>query len=591
MKPARNLSRECRLRAHRSPWTALAAVLGALCVPSAEAATYWVGSGAGCTHATLDSAIAAAQANGTSPDFIRLAGAVTLGDLIEITNDTLFVEGGYSVCGGPAGTSRTSIDVPGAHDAFWIHGASPALLRLHNVRVEMGPAAGRILRLEEHGWAQVTNSELLNGQAAAGGNVWMSGADTQLTVESSSRIALGTATSGNGGGIYCEAGGKVIFQYQSFLTQNTAFLSGGGLYLDSCELYWTSYNTATGETPAVSEIAENIALHGDGGGVAALAGSYISATGTHPAVPASLAGNLAGDGGRGGGAYLAGPGTQAFFANAHFYDNTANGPGGALYVEAGAIAEVELLPTYCSLGRGCSEISLNRSQTSYGGGVFVGAGGQTWIRRTTLTGNYTVTASSAAALGALGAGALLVVEGCEIYDNDPNLAAGVESPQIAAGSSASLTVAFSTIVEQTAAPGMAVFENANATTMRLLSSVVQAPRTFTAPPPPATQVHCVIVKETASLPAGAQSVVLVTDPSLIFRLSTPEDYSIFRHSEAQDFCDTSQWDPWSSDIEGQDRGYDDPTFIDILGPFDIGADEWRPEIFADGFESGTLIGW
>ncbi len=578
--------------AMRRSIVAFGALLGVLLGQPAVAATYWVGSGAGCTHATLDAAFAAALANGTSPDFIKVAsGPPPLGGLIEITDDSLYLEGGYGFCGDASGGSPTIISVPGAHDAFWIHGTSPVNLRLRNVRIDMGPSAGRAIRLEEQGRAQLTAATLLGGQAADGGNVWMSGPDTFLTVESGSRIALGEATLGNGGGVYCSAGGTVTLQYGSFITQNTAFQSGGGLYLDDCSLHWHTYNSAAGDIPDVSEIAENGALHGDGGGIAAVGGSYVVATGNEPTMPAILASNYAADGGRGGAAFFADAGTQGYFRNAHIFDNGADGFGGALYVEAGAIVEVELDPSSCSLGRGCSQIVRNRSWTGAGGGVFVGAGGQTWIRRTTLSENYTLTDSSGAALAAYGAGALLVVEGCEIYNNDPNSFAGVESPQILAGNLASLTVAFSTIVEATAAPGMAVFENANAASLSLLSSVVQAPHTFVLPPPPATQVHCVITRETASLPPSAQAVVVVTNPALIFRLTTPEDYSIFRYSEAQDFCDTSQWVPFATDIEGQPRGHDDPTFIDILGPFDVGADEWRPEVFADGFEGGDLGRW
>ena len=569
---------------------AFCALLGGLLGQPAAADTYWVGSGAGCTHATLDAALAAALANGPGSDFVRIAApTVSLGSIVSVTDDWILIEGGYDFCTDPTPDSTSDITVSGAHDAFWVHGTNPSSLYLRSVRVLMGPSAGRVLKIEGQSEVHVDGSTLLDGQAPEGGNVWISGANASIWVERRTRIAWGNATSGNGGGIYCEVGARVWLQDRAFVTENTAFLSGGGLYLDDCELQWSSH--IAGNPTDVSEIAENASLHGDGGGIAAVGGSYVAAFGSEPTMPAILNGNYAGDGGRGGAIYVAGSGTHGGLVNVHVSQNTANGEGGGLFIDSGAELEMELWPATCSIGRGCSELVENRSQSSAGGGAFVAAGGHAWIRRTSIHRNFTVTSSSGAALAAYGPGALLVVEGNEIYDNDPNSFSGVESPQIFAGNSASLTVAFSTIVEATAAPGMAVFNNANAASLRLLSSVVQAPHTFTLPPPPATQVHCVITRETASLPPSAQAVVVVTNPALIFRLSTPEDYSIFRHSEAQDFCDTSQWDPWTSDIEGQDRGYDDPTFINILGPFDVGADEWRPEVFADGFESGDLGSW
>lgn len=559
-----------------------------------QAADYWVGSSGPCTHASVGAAFAAALANGPTPDTIRIAGGSAhypLTALVEVTNDDITVIGGYSTCGNPVpSVNRPVFDVTGAHDAFRVFGPSAGAsgrLRLDTVSIAMDPGAGRPLKIEDNGAVELWYASLASGHAVDGGNVHLSGANSRLEVRFHSAIYGGTASPGDGGGIYCEAGGQIVLESGSQVGGNSAQQSGGGIYLDACDLTFTTWVEAAAGPHGYSDIYENSAITGNGGGVAAVNGATFHALGAHPDDPARVSSN--GAGGSGGGIYVEGAGTEALIANGDLWGNSATGAGGGAAVAAGAVFEMDQDPDHCRRGRGCSRIRTNYTY-SYGGGLVVGAGGVARVLRTTVTENYTKVASGAAALGALGAGANLLVEGSEIYDNDPNGFTGVESSRIGAGVSATVTVAHTTIVEGTSGASTATFEVANAFSMSLQSSIVQANHTFTAVSP-ATQVRCAIVREAASLPVGSLGIATIADPALIFRLSLPNDYALFRYSEAEDFCDTSTYTPTRSDIEGQGRGYDDPTFGNLLGPYDVGADEWQAEVFGDGFESGDTAGW
>lgn len=559
---------------------------------TADADTFRVGVGTGCTHATLELAIAAAAANGPGDDEIFLTSpAITLGGLIEINNQTLSVLGGFSSCAAVAATGRTTLTRTGPSDAFWVHGTATTELRLGEIDLVMGPSAGRGMLIEGPGSTTVylNNSSVTEGQAPEGGNIWIGGASSLLYV-TDSVISLGQATVGDGGGIYCEAGAEVSLDQGSDLHTNSAAGAGGGAFVDGCHLGVSSGWDGIPGGPN-SHIYFNQALSGKGGGIGAVGGASVVLLGSEPSRHVDLSENFALGvaGGSGGGLSLEGVGTQATIWNSWIDGNRSHQAGGGVYVGSGAYFMMGVNPLNCWPGRDCSELINNDSAASGGGGIAVMPGAEAHIRQTEISGNYTGGGGSGAAMAITGAGAILNVEGCTIFHNFHAPPEGTESPRIFAGPASTLTVAFSTIVEDLVAPGMAVLQNNNAVSMRLLSSIVQASKTFTSVPP-ATQVDCVIVRETASLPLSATAVATVTDPALLFNLTTPTDFSILRDSQAEDFCDTSVYTPVTTDIDGQIRGYDDVP-LNAFGPYDLGADEWQPAIFAAGFESGDLLGW
>lgn len=557
-----------------------------------QADEFRVGVGTGCTHATLELAVAAAAANGPDEDGVFLTSpAVTLSGLVEITNQTVYVVGGYSSCTAGGATGRTTLTRDGPTDAFWVHGTATTELRMVAIDLVMGPSGGRGLLIEGPGTTNVylTDSSVTEGQAVEGGNIRISGA-ASLFYAVDSVISRGWATGGDGGGIYCDSGAEVGLDRGSALHTNTAAGSGGGAFVDNCHFGMGSGWDGIPGGPN-SAIYFNEAITGKGGGIAAVGGATVTLLGSEPGQHVFLSENFAVGvaGGSGGGLSLEGAGTQATIWNSWIDGNRSHMEGGGVYVGSGTYFMMEVNPLNCWPGRDCSRLVNNDSAASGGGGIVVMPGAEAHIRRTEISGNYTGGGGSGAAVAITGAGATLHIEGCEFFRNFHAPPEGAESPRIFAGPSSTLTVAFSTIVEDLVAPGMAVLQNNNAVSMRLLSSIVQASKTFTVVPP-ATQVDCVIVSESASLPVSATAVATVTDPALLFHLATPTDFRILRNSQAEDFCDTLVYTPITTDFDGQERGFDDIP-ANAFGPFDLGADEWRPELFAAGFESGDLLGW
>lgn len=538
-----------------------------LAVGSAGAATFRVGIGTGCTHLTVESAVAAAAANGSGFDEIKIAHVTqTLGSLVDVDSHSVALVGGFSSCTAVSPTGQTTLRRFDPTDAFYVHSAAgTAVFSLERITVDMGVSAQRTLRLDGNVQAILIDSVLTDGQAPLGedgGNVWMSGNATLALIRST--ISLGEAQ-GSGGGVYCESGGTVLADGGSVVRENKAGDFGGGIFGQGCTIEvqgWIYLNDSSG----------------DGGGIYATGGSAVALTGPGTEDFRILEMNQAGE--SGGGLFVGGAGTTAIARNAGILGNLAGWSGGGVTVAGGATFTMDVDPATCSIGHGCSSLAANDASIVGGGAINVTAGSSAAIRQTTIRFNR---AAEGVGTVATVFGALLI-EGCEIYTNENLLLPGV-SRFLVAGS---LTIAFSTIDETTEFSD--VFWIQSGATFRLYSSIVQADQTFHAPAF-ATAIDCVITREQASFPAGGTLLLTVTDPTLIFESLAPFDYRLKRGSVAQDYCDTFFYTPVDDDMDNQVRGWDDPTRPNLQGTYDLGADEWRPEIFSDSFESAGTNRW
>ena len=339
-----------------------------------------------------------------------------------------------------------------------MHGTATTLLALEAIDVVMGPSAARGFRIEGPGATTVDlyASSVTDGQAPEGGNIWIGGATSVLFL-TDSVVSLGYATVGDGGGIYCESGAVVSLDRGSDLHTNTAVGSGGGAFMDGCQLGVSSGWDGIPGGPN-SAIYFNEAMTGKGGGIAAVGGAAVTLLGSEPGKHVFLSENFAAGvaGGSGGGLSLEGAGTQATIWNSWIDGNRSHMEGGGVYVGSGTYFMMEVNPLNCWPGRGCSKLVDDDLAASGGGGIVVMPGAEAHIRRTEVSGNYTGGGGSGAAVAITGAGATLHIEGCEFFRNFHAPPEGTESPRIFAGPSSTLTVAFSTIVEDLVAPGMAV---------------------------------------------------------------------------------------------------------------------------------------
>jgi hypothetical protein len=205
----------CRLR--RLLVLRCAPVLLVLAGSAAEAATYVVGSGTGCSHSSVQAAITTAQATpGAHVIRITRSSTWTAQALVINTSQTLDLEGGYASCDqvGADGL-HTVLDGQGGSAApvLLIETGAGGLVRLRRITVQRGDVAG----------------------TGHGGGIFFRGSG-RLELHDS---ALINNIAGYGGGIYAEglgADAELRFGADVIVSANTARYSGGGVYIDGMRL-------------------------------------------------------------------------------------------------------------------------------------------------------------------------------------------------------------------------------------------------------------------------------------------------------------------------------------------------------------------
>ncbi|MBN8480826.1 MAG: hypothetical protein J0L88_04455 [Xanthomonadales bacterium] len=397
---------------HSMPTRVVSAVLAlsSTAAGPACAAIYAVGDIPGCTHATIQSAINAAEAN-PGEDFIRIPHDRVWNNLALSVNTSqiLSFEGYWSDCNTiDTSGARTTLDGAGG-------GAAPVL------RIE---GSGHNVNFDAF---TIRNGDVA-GTAGKGGGIWYRGNGTLFLANTS----VINNTAGLGGGLYLEGTGVdavVVIGGNVGITGNTARASGGGVFAEAVRLYMTSpnsiiaFNEATGYTLAGNTfggfggglVVNNTtsfdgyatigsagvgafgAIHGNtaryGGGVAVLGedgsdrNSRFYLYQTQAGIPAKITQNFASVGG--GALYLARPSPVAVLHNAALEDNAAV-EGSAIYLDADGDVRfnfdwenlpLPVAPVACTAGSPCGRIAGNVDQDAQGqptGGAVIHAGNDAW---------------------------------------------------------------------------------------------------------------------------------------------------------------------------------------------------------------------
>lgn len=198
-----------------------------------HAAIYRVGTGTGCTHATIQDAIAAASVIPTSHTILVSRSLSYTAQAIVVTTDQeLEISGGFATCDqqAPDGFLTTISGAGGtAAPVFRINGGNGSLIRLRRLFITEGDTAG----------------------TGHGGGIFYRG-NGRLELHDSQ---IATNIAGYGGGIYAEGLGnsaELVFGANVIVSGNTARYSGGGVYLDSMVMTMAApgsairFNTAQG---------------------------------------------------------------------------------------------------------------------------------------------------------------------------------------------------------------------------------------------------------------------------------------------------------------------------------------------------------
>lgn len=331
----------------------------------AAAAIFTVGSGAGCTHATIQAAVDAAAAT-PGADTIRLTRSQTYsGVAIAIsTSDNLNIVGGFATCQQSAGD-----DTPTAVSGGFVNGGpvftvsanGSAVVWFRLLRITGGE--GRGIFYGGTGRLQLLQTSIDNN-LGGGVAVFATGAGTELLIQQQTVIsANGDANTTVGGGI--ELAGPVVMtmtEAQTIVAFNEA-LRGGGLHVRNGAVAYVG-------SPGFSGLA---AIHGNyaaanGGGID-IADATVQLYTTQGVRPARVEQNVAEQ--DGGGIHVTGSGLLC--AEEFVIDANQASRGSAIHADSGGVAGLNWsecgTPTgaeRCTVGLACNSVSANRNRDGAG---------------------------------------------------------------------------------------------------------------------------------------------------------------------------------------------------------------------------------
>jgi hypothetical protein len=391
-------------------WLPFAAILLMAAALPARANVYAVGPDAGCTHATIQAAIDAAEAN-PGEDFIRIPHSQIWNNqaLAINTAQTLSLEGYWSDCN-TLDTSGIKTTLDGAGNFGWpvlrIEG-SGHVINLDSFTIRNGDVLGNGskgggISYRGNGSLVVVNTAVINNTAGLGGGMYLEGTGSAATVQILGNVAInGNTARDSGGGVFAEAVHLSMEAPNSVIAFNEAVGYelfgvtvggyGGGLVVNNTTSLDGYALIGSAGVGAFGAIHGNEARYGGGVAVLGESGSdkdsrlYLRTT--QAGVPAKITQNFASVGG--GGLYLGRPYPVAILWNASIEDNAA-ADGSAMYLDGDGDVRFNhnwesstpppgTIP--CTDGAPCGRIAGNVDQNAAGeptGGSVIHAGNDAW---------------------------------------------------------------------------------------------------------------------------------------------------------------------------------------------------------------------
>jgi len=553
-------------------------------IGSASAATFRVGSGTGCSHATISAAINQALANGPESDSIRINAGTYAAQALSIADHSVSITGGFADCieSEPSGAPTL---ISGAGNgtqpvlSVTAPGATQRLVNLINLSLVDGAAGGlRAIGNMQMFLGAVT---ITGNTSIEGGGLYAQGASSTITPNiqiggydsEPSRIVNNTAT--RGGGIHVDSFAFVALS--SVLVSNNTASLGGGLYINGSgsQVSMVGFPSSS----LLGGILGNTATL-DGGGLYLGSSAQFSSSRFSDESPAPLiAGNSAGR--NGGGVFMAATGNSLLGYNLLIQGNTAgtsqNGNGGGVYLTAGngALLADGGESTNCGRPDPCVSVENNRAGingfSGAGGGVYVLGGSAFTAVNARVAGNL---AQFGGAGYAIGSNAQMAFHSAIIEHN------GGAGRSLQMDGGASLRLRGVTLANDDSAGGMIGLAGGTA---EIDTSILYDPAAVivfrTAMTSNAVTSNCVLAHAAYTSETGS---AMVGNP--LFIDVAAGNYQLSTGSPALDACATSAFTTADTDYAELPRGSDLPNVPNAPGPFDLGAFEEQAIVFADGFE-------
>ena len=602
------------------PWIRAASVLALLfaSVPCV-ATTYAVGSGAGCTHATLQEAINAAVANSSGPHLIKLVTgtlSVPNGAQLFSAPTDVTIEGGFSACNGAQGSgTRTVVDASGGVegtvlDIRYFSAAPQRRITLRRLDITGGTGETGIGSSSEGGGLELRGNLLValeetrvraNRAFRAAGILMQGGPGfTTLALDFGSAVSENIADT-DGGGIWCIDSGFISVQGSSAIDFNQAGRDGGGIWLGTrCAVRIGTPVSAAIGLNTLSNNTAGVTAGGRGGGLF-LQSNLVSGSPTVelygiPSNPVFVFNNRALSGsstwGMGGALYLEGNAAarqQVRVLDTLMINNTSE-EGAAIYMLRAIDLTLRGSAARCSglFGFGaCNVVSGNSGNTLWVRDVSSSAAELAplvFISRTRFTGNQSTSFGLIYFRVAFNTAAR-----ADIYTSifDGNTTNGIVFTDRPVGFLDNTVVGNNFVSENFDPAVFHAFEPSIAVQreIALRGSVVWQPGTallltenITAPAWVATYNRCLLSADVTGL-VDSGVPVLRSDPQL------GADFTPAATSPALDVCDGGFFPP-TQDVYGASRPIDQSGVPNTFGPYDLGAVERAaPDaLFANGFE-------
>lgn len=371
-------------------------VLASVLPATTLAATYRVGSGGGCTHASIQAAVNTAAGN-AGLDTIRITRTLAYGNQnIVVEADTAGIEfiGGYADCQTNSITlPNTAVSGAGGAAAAVFSLRGIATVFMNNLEISGGDSTSAGGGIEIVGGPKsivLSNLFIHNNQGRYGGGISArhSAPNTNelfVLIDGDTAISGNTSTESGfnfgGGGLYCE-NASVLVSGGTYLLGNSSANYGGGIAASGCAVEIGSVGLLGGV------LLNNYAARDGGGLYASLSRSIVSFYTADPEQPAAVIGNTAGED---GGGIMAFTNAQVSVYDAIIRDNVAQrGAGVAIEDVDGTPSVTRFLMQGTTLGapgaarncarrEACNRISDNSAQNGSGGAtpgaaLFVRAG-------------------------------------------------------------------------------------------------------------------------------------------------------------------------------------------------------------------------